>query len=167
MERNGWFFVSCPERTDIIEGTYEDVKMKDEGGIYTSRSGPYDTKETLYKDCDIQPFPCKECGKLISARLVEPVRSEIIAQKLCHSCHFWTGKLPGLNDPNVFVVNGGMYKKYPDTNDKGFKGFGGRLFKMLRPDGKIVESKNMWHSGTVPEIFRDRIKDNAVFVENL
>ena len=41
-------------------------------------------------------------------------------------------------------------------------GFGGRLVKIKKNNGEIIETNNLWHNGKVP---KDRnIEDNAVFI---
>jgi hypothetical protein len=66
----------------------------------------------------------------------------------------------------TFVINGNRYQVLPDAQGMlGFKGFGGRAFRIKRwSDGTIIETRNLWHQGTVPEYFKDQIPNNAEFV---
>lgn len=64
-----------------------------------------------------------------------------------------------------FVANGEAYTAFHGTQHKGsFLGFGGELVTVTMADGKVVESNNLWHSGTIPHYLRDVLKDNATLV---
>jgi len=79
------------------------------------------------------------------------------------------GDLAG-DDP-VARIDGNHYivgKEDPNLlNDQ--KGFGGRRFvirwKSGPHRGKVIETTNLWHQGRIPERFRDKLPDNAEFVE--
>lgn len=65
---------------------------------------------------------------------------------------------------HVLRINGKHFMAKP--GDTG-QGFGGRRF--VWQDLKTLqnfESSNVWHQGTIPPDFRDRLPDNAVWLEN-
>jgi len=48
------------------------------------------------------------------------------------------------------------------------KGFGGSVIRwrwLDDPEGKVYETNSMWFQGRIPEEFRDRLPDNAVWVK--
>ncbi len=64
-----------------------------------------------------------------------------------------------------FVANGEAYTAYHGTEHAGhFLGFGGDLVTVTMADGKVIESNNLWHTGTVPHYLREILKDNATLV---
>jgi hypothetical protein len=48
--------------------------------------------------------------------------------------------------------------------DSGFKGYGGRKFKIKFFDGRIVETECLWHNGEIPESHINLLPDNAEFI---
>ena len=44
------------------------------------------------------------------------------------------------------------------------KGFSGRKFKIQMNDGKVIETDNLWCGGDIPDSHRDRMPDNAKFM---
>jgi len=72
-------------------------------------------------------------------------------------------------------INGKHYMCKP--GDKG-NGFGGRTFRWqmlneltsnqigLKPQAFTYITNNMWHQGDIPPEWRDRLPDNAIWVEN-
>lgn len=67
------------------------------------------------------------------------------------------------------VIDGECY--YLERNNlngcdrAGFKGFGGRRFRIKFNNGEIIETTNLWHNGVIPDEFRNVLKDEAVFIE--
>lgn len=41
---------------------------------------------------------------------------------------------------------------------------GGRKFHIQMHDGQVIETTELWHQGTIPEHFRERLPDNANFL---
>ena len=87
----------------------------------------------------------------------------------CHRINFWNEKAEkyaknenGYSN-RVVIVNGGHYTYHDEVPNAYFKGFGGRQFKVKFNDGRVIQTKNMWFQGDIPEEFRDRLSDNAVF----
>lgn len=67
------------------------------------------------------------------------------------------------------VIDGEMYEVGRE-DAPGPRGHGGRkfLFRLLPPaldDVTVRETTNLWHQGTVPVMFRDRLPDNAIFAD--
>lgn len=82
--------------------------------------------------------------------------------------NFWQGHYEqALKDPKHHpVINGVKYYIDPDESDAaGFKGFGGRKFKIRFNDGTEVTTRNLWHNGEVPDEWRDKLPDTAEFVK--
>jgi hypothetical protein len=83
---------------------------------------------------------------------------------------FWDQKVAVRDDPasvrirghhyHIGPETGGVWRKYP-----GRRGFNGRKFTIRFFDGRIVTTTNLWGQGRIPESHRERLPDNAEFVE--
>ena len=66
-----------------------------------------------------------------------------------------------MDDPNQIIVEGHCFRvgSVPDA-------IGGfcKEFRIVRFDGTELITSNLWHNGKVDDRFRDRLKDNAVFM---
>ena len=78
---------------------------------------------------------------------------------------FWQKLADQYGDGLSVVVDHEHYRIVPTTPDTpaDFCGFGGREFTIAFADGRTVTTRNLWHQGTVPPPWRDRLPDNAVF----
>lgn len=76
---------------------------------------------------------------------------------------FW-GMHFALYDENVVIVKGKHFRM--GQSDGPFKGFGGALFSIKFHDGREVDCRNLWMQGDIPEEWRDRLPDNAVFTNS-
>ncbi len=88
-------------------------------------------------------------------------------EDVCFSCGFWEEKVEQLKTKQVVIVDSHYYVVGPNKEPSKFCGFGGRWFrwKLLGFPEKTFESCDMWHAGTIPPHFRDRLKDNAEWVD--
>lgn len=69
------------------------------------------------------------------------------------------------DDAETVRVNGKHYMDGGSTElTSSRNGFGGSLFRVKFHDGRYLETNNMWHQGTIPDHFKERLPDNAVFV---
>ena len=116
-----------------------------------------------------EPFiTCKECGKASANEWMEPTKSRLAKLSLCFSCGFWQEWVDraAAGDPNIVRVNGNHWH-IGDENDRGgFRGCGGARWVIRFHDGREVVSTNLWNQSTIPEHFRERLPDNAVFAED-
>lgn len=106
---------------------------------------------------------CVECGKHEDKEWSEPTRSKMIERQQCFNCNFWTDLLKEKNSIRIsgeHYMDGGSGKTW-----NGFKGFDGRLQKILMNDGRNIETDNLWYQGKIPEHFKARLPDNAEFVK--
>lgn len=114
---------------------------------------------------------CTICGKEIEE---SHYRDEIpvLCGNECFHTYFWNEKVEkygdGTNDyaKTVAIVNGSHYIFHPDSPDTFFTGHGGRQFKIIFHDGRVVQSKNVWHQGDIPQTHKHLLPDNAIFVES-
>lgn len=87
----------------------------------------------------------------------------------CFNKLYWIEKVRFYqNNPNKSVaIDGDLYYiDDEDSEDKGYKGFGGRRFVIrIKDSGKIIVTTSLWHNGKIPEEFRDQIPDNAEFIK--
>lgn len=50
------------------------------------------------------------------------------------------------------------------TEDTGFKGFGGREWRIKFHDGRRIDCSNLWYQGVIPPAWREVYANNAVFL---
>ena len=107
---------------------------------------------------------CRECGKEEEWTHIQ----KLIDLKRCFRCDFWLEKVDRVNDPVSTRVNGKHYfvgKTPKPGTPRSFLGFGGAFWKIKYHDGRVIETNNLWHQGKIPERFRERLPDNAIFLE--
>lgn len=113
---------------------------------------------------------CVICGKEIKESYYRD-EIPILCGSECFHVNFWNEKAEkygnGTNEyaKTVAIVDGSHYTFHPDV-DVDFRGFGGRQFKIVFHDGRVVQSKNVWHQGTIPQTHKHLLPDNAIFVES-
>ena len=128
---------------------------------WSSCTGRYDTKDELLVGCKIHHFPCIKCGNLFSTNYSNG--EDLRRKRMCFSCDFWDQYEKTQHLDTHAIIDGLHYVIC--SEDKGvFRGFGGRLFKILFNDGREVVTTNLWHQGTIPPHFRKRMPDNAKFM---
>lgn len=97
-------------------------------------------------------------------------RRAMVAHGYCWSCAFWCVKRDIYDNRNVVVeMKAGvrdLYRIGPETNDERvFRGFGGALFRIrMLADDTVVESRNLWHNGEIPETWRRHFPVTAEFL---
>lgn len=68
-------------------------------------------------------------------------------------------------DPRIVIVGHHFYS-VGDPAMRGARGFGGRKFVIrMLATGQIRETTNLWSGGVIPPAWRERMPDNAEFVE--
>lgn len=109
---------------------------------------------------------CVECGDVLYDGYYEPTKSDIINRQLCFGCLFWTDLINVLDDPSTVRVEGRHYRVERDRphSPSSCLGFGGSRFHIRFHDGRVIVSHNLWTQGVIPDRFRERLPDNAVFV---
>lgn len=102
---------------------------------------------------------CVTCGKEIEK---SSYSNKVLCSSKCFHIDFWNDLIPKKEDPKSVRIDGEHY--WLGNNTDRWRGFGGREFKIKFHDGRIVETTNLWHNGTIPESFRDKLPDNAEFI---
>lgn len=106
---------------------------------------------------------CKECGKSYKGSWMDERARKLEEKQLCFNCSYWSDLIPVRN--NAVIVDGVHYMIGPEDKG-GMRGFGGRRFDVVFFNGKRITTTNLWHQGTVPDHFRNRLPDNARFIED-
>lgn len=108
---------------------------------------------------------CQKCGKEdtdfthYSEHCIE--REIMERENVCFACAFWVNaQQEHKNDPRYFVADGNSYW-IGDEHSGSDRGFGGAKFRVTYPDGRVVETTNLWHQGDIPEWLRPEMPDNA------
>ena len=109
---------------------------------------------------------CEICGKEIEK---SSYHNAIVCSSECYHEHFWLEIAKEIKeDPKArVVVDGSCYyskREMPiDNNKYTFHGFDGRIFKIRYNEGETVTTKNLWHNGEIPDNWKDKIPNNAIF----
>lgn len=79
---------------------------------------------------------------------------------------FWAEQIAGRS--NAVVIDGDHYRIEPEPGPREpqMRGHSGRLFRIrFREDGRVVETRNLWHQGKIPPPWREQLPDNAEFIK--
>ena len=112
---------------------------------------------------------CEICGKEIDHSINFRVS---LCSSECFTDWFWLQECRAQeSDPNEYAIIDGESYHFNRKNPvvKGgydFLGFGGQRFKIRYNNGATYTTNNLWCQGEIPDKYRDRLKDNAVFVRN-
>lgn len=86
----------------------------------------------------------------------------VVCSPKCFHRHFWN-EIVRTKEQHIFI-NG---ECYTDGGDEitflNLMGFGGRKFYIQFHSGEILETNNLWYRGTVPDEYKEKLKDNAIF----
>ena len=114
----------------------------------------------------VNMYRCVKCGAPVDANRYRC--SEEMTQKcLCFDCNFWTEHVQRDRNENkdVFVVANGKHYIIDESPNPYFKGYGGAKWTIRFNDGRVVKTDNLWFQGLIPELFRDKLPDNAVLID--
>lgn len=126
-----------------------------------------DSVRTVYydgADVPVKSITCVECGKRDRLNYIEFHRWELYMTRLCSDCFFWIGKVSMADWALTVRVNHEHYTVHKHDPSALFQGYGGRPFRVYFNHGLVIESRNVWSQGTIPERFWDRLPDNARLV---
>lgn len=106
----------------------------------------------------------------------EPGAAFTILEQVCDECtqrelksqdDYWNKLVEQKDNERYVRVDGHHYAISPDNSSPNtMRGFGGRRFNILFKDGRKVVSHNLWAQGSIPLRFRERLPDNAFFVDD-
>lgn len=85
---------------------------------------------------------------------------------ICFKCDFWKSHwLRDLERSDWVVIKGHHYVIGSENDPPKARGFGGSKFIIEFFDGRKVETTNLWHQGEITPWWREKMPDNAKFVE--
>lgn len=164
-EKNWWALAVNDKESRILHCTKNEMHDRSMF-LWSSLSCRYETKEELIKEEGIPDEPCRECGQIFSTNYQEDTKANILKDNICFTCYFWKSKLSIKDDPCTVRINGVHYFIGDNNSSKhAFKGFGGREFNIRFNDGRLVTTCNLWCQGDISDHFKERLPDNATFVE--
>lgn len=114
-------------------------------------------------DSKIDPRPCCECGGKIALTFYDDVKRLLIEHCMCFSCNFWRKYMERKDDGKCIRADGKHYiaGNQTERTEPKYRGFGGDRWRISFFDGRVVETVDLWHQGTIPDHFRERMPDNA------
>jgi hypothetical protein len=156
------FYLCCyhdwPERKSEIREDPPKFWPNTEG--YSSMSAGYETEAELREKNGIPDEPCKECGSIFSTHYSEPVKTLLLERGICHHCNHF---LQLIGKQHALRINGVHWMG--KAGDKG-QGCGGRTFGIrMLGTGEEFQTSNLWCQGEIPSHFRERLPDNAEFIQ--
>ena len=116
-------------------------------------------------------YICRECNIEVTdedLHFFDDVVRKLVDKQLCFSCDFWVEKINIKNRNDVIRINQQHYIIGSETAETigSFRGFNGRKFKIRFLDGREIITTNLWSQSRIPDLFKERLPDNAIFVEN-
>ncbi len=119
---------------------------------------------------------CSECHSLTDpATTGGPTLTSLRSRGLCYTCNFWRDLITIRRENRSVRVGNSHYLigPEPDPSDRRSRpdcGFGGARFRIRFTDERArldpeVVTHNLWSQGPIPAAFRDRLPNNAVFLE--
>lgn len=161
-EAAGWSWTEAPNEWG------KDPGWRDKNSFFYCRT-PESKVERARRSFDHERN-CQECN------LPKDACYDHVSRTHCFDCDYWLRLVCDTNPSEQVIVNGvhfiagGWCDKEPAYGTTRDLGFGGRKFVVKFTSGpnkdKILTTYDMWHQGKIPERFRDRLPDNAEFVEN-
>jgi hypothetical protein len=114
---------------------------------------------------EIPEITCHVCSNKAKVHYDKITSFRMLSELLCFHCLFWTEKVEIKDAQYVARINGKHYEIAEDTGPDSCRGFGGQKYKIKFNDGRIVETRNLWYQGDIPEYFKAQLPDNAEFVK--
>jgi len=114
-----------------------------------------------------QKVRCMECGYEKELMFDESTVTRLILSQRCFECDFWYRLYILRDDPSMVRIDGKNYhlgQEYGVKEDA--KGFGGRRFDIRFFKGATITTTNLSFNGVIPDNFKERLPDNAEFVED-
>lgn len=120
---------------------------------------------------------CPICGRVddIEEYINSPIRKIMEEKKCCFHCAFWYNIHEvdkDTDDLSIPVVVNHSHWSYPLSNPIRFEQSHGWSYRpvptmqyILFEDGRVAETNQLWHHGTVPEHFYNLMPNNAVFID--
>ena len=108
---------------------------------------------------------CRKCSEDIELHYGNGFNNKLKELEICFNCDFWYEKVENVNHINSLRIEREHYwiGEEKTNSGLGFRGFGGRKFKIKKGD-KIITTTNLWHQGKIPEHFKELLPDNAEFI---
>lgn len=160
-----WYLINvyAPESPHIQEREVIFHCERENLPTWTSCTPGFDTEAELREYCKLPDWKCCKCGGEVTLTYYGYER--MIEHKMCFHCdHFREQKELMLTNPNKMVINGGIYTIVPESKG-GFKGYGGRLFRIRKfGQEQVLVTTNLWHQGDVPKVWREEMPDTAEFI---
>lgn len=115
---------------------------------------------------------CKICGDIVNYdNFVDDVAKVMKENCLCFSCQLWKERADKLQNEDKYLhpIIDGTYYTVGDEDSKEtyFRGFSGARFQIEFNDGHKLISTNLWCGGDIPEVWKDKLSNNARFENNL
>ena len=111
----------------------------------------------------MQTVTCCECGSQEELTWDQDLNARFLKLKLCFTCNHWQDRITHYGPASV-IIDGEHYMIGSEDDDYPSRGHGGQRFRIKFNDGREVVTTNLWHQGKIPEHYRDRLPDNAVWV---
>jgi hypothetical protein len=115
---------------------------------------------------DLRMFPritCKECFCQARACYTREVNQALLERELCYSCLFWTALVQKKESLESVRISGNHYT-IGNGSKRLYRSYDANVFCIRFHTGREVTTDDLWHNGEIPDHFRKRLPDNAVFL---
>lgn len=107
---------------------------------------------------------CSICGAPMNINEFDTraiITRKMKKEQLCFSCAFWKDKIDN-PVPGREIINGCHYVFHEWVKTPiPFQGSGGYRYYILKNDGSVLRSNNVWFQGNIPERFKEQLPDTA------
>lgn len=142
----------------------------DHGRKWASSMGPEDRSEEKLRlavqEGRYSDKPCNICHvPYYKTHWMKGKHLDLILERgICFHCAFYEDKVA---NPSPVIIDGSFYS--PGNRRSGtFRGMGGRRFDIEFIDGphkgKRITTFDLWSGGTMPQHWKEKLKDNAIFL---
>lgn len=105
---------------------------------------------------------CKYDNKLIEIRGYGPdTCKKMVDNHACYDCLFWIEKMEIKDKEYVVRASGEHYMIGDGEGVNGKLGMSGSKYRIKFYDGRVVKTNDLWHQGSIPLRFANKLPDNA------
>jgi hypothetical protein len=117
----------------------------------------------IWDEGEDYPYMMMRCSSLAEAE-------EHWADHVEKRVDFWADHLDGyISDPSKhIVVKDQKYTVCPDSRSPGWgDGHSGSQFRIKLASGEVITTRNLWYNGVIPKFYRNTMKPNAEFIDEV
>jgi hypothetical protein len=119
------------------------------GGCQKTPFKSYEQASKVLTEIESGPV-CTYCGSYLALCLDQLDKEIMLEHTCCANCAFYV-QLASRDSGYIFADGCSIYTIGKEDKSNRFRGFGGQKWIITYPDGKVVESTNLWSNGQTCE----------------